>query len=101
MDRMLPKADFSGAKALIHLAISNAILHPDEDEILDLVFSKPKVALGALGGNGHVSLSNDDEKELIDFGKRSFCEKFKQLGMAEIVKRLVETEDRLDMPRTL
>lgn len=100
MNQLTPKDEVTGASALIRLAVSKAILQPDEDEILDLVFSKPKEAIAALGGDGTLSLSNEEEKELIAFGKSTFREKFKQLDMAEIVKRLVETEDRLDMPRT-
>lgn len=101
MERIIPQANFRGAKALIHLAITKAVLNPEEDEILDLVFSNPREALHFLGSNGKIILSNEEEKELVSFGKSEFSKKFKRLDMHAIVKRLVETEDRLDMPEVV
>jgi hypothetical protein len=100
MGRVIPKVDFSGSKALIHLAVTRAVLHPDEDEILDMVFTNPKEALSKLEENGKINLSAEEESELITFGKKGFVESFTKLGMSEIVQRLVDTESRLDMPET-
>lgn len=101
MERVIPKADLSGAKALIHLAITRAVLQPDDDEILDMVFTNPKEALSALGGNDTINLSTEEEKKLISFGQKEIVESFMKLGMSEIVQRLVETESRRDMPETV
>ena len=96
--RIIPQANFDGATALIHLAIKKAVLDPNEDEILDLVFSNPREALRSLSSNGEITLSYEAESELVAFGKKNFCEKFKKLEMENIIKRLVDTEGRLDMP---
>jgi len=98
MERIIPQTKFSGAKALIRLAITRAVLNPSEDEILDLVFSNPVEALRSLDITGALTLSKEDENELILFGKNNFSKKFEKLEMETIIKRLVDTEDRLDMP---